>query len=193
MQTTVKTGFILFLMITSLSVFAQKKVQNFTVTRVIKAPAEKVWEVVGDDFGAISKSHPAIISSAYVGGSLTGGEGAERVCYFNEKKTKSTHEKQIEFDAENYRFKAKVYEANGIPMDPEYTYAIYKVESIDASTSKLVIEMNIRTKPAFMGAIGKGKFKKTIEGYALAVDHHVITGETVNKENFKEIQKKYAL
>lgn len=193
MQTTVKTGFILFLMMASLSVFAQKKVQNFTVTRVIKAPAEKVWAVVGEDYGAVSKSHPAIISSEYVGGSLKGGEGAERVCYLNEKKTKSTHEKQVEYDPQNYRFKAKVYEADGIPMDPEYTYAIYKVEKMGDNSSKLIIEMNIRTKPAFMGAMAKGKFKKTIEGYALAVEHHVLTGETVNKENFKEIQKKYTL
>lgn len=51
--------------------------------------------------------------------------------------------------------------------------------------------MTYRTTPAFMGWMAKGKFKKQIEDYLIAVEHHVLTGENVNKENFKQIKKKY--
>jgi len=40
-----------------------------------------------------------------------------------------------------------------------------------------------------MGGMVKGWFKKLIRDYAIAVDHHVRTGETVNKDNFKSIKK----
>ena len=82
-------------MILAFSVSAQKKVQTFTVSHVIKAPAEKVWAVVGEDYGAIAHSHPKIISSNYVGGTLKSGEGAERVCNFNKKGTRYLKEKQV--------------------------------------------------------------------------------------------------
>ena len=45
---------------------AQKKVQSFKLVHVIKAPAEKVWAVVGEDYGAIANSHPKIVRSDYV-------------------------------------------------------------------------------------------------------------------------------
>ncbi|MEO0340161.1 MAG: hypothetical protein AAF242_13220, partial [Bacteroidota bacterium] len=41
----------------------QKKVQNFQVSHVINAPADKVWAIVGEDYGAIANSHPKIVSS----------------------------------------------------------------------------------------------------------------------------------
>ena len=85
MKVPIKGGVLLISMVLSVSAFAQKKVQQFTVSRVIKAPANKVWAVVGEDFGAIAKSHPGIISSEYIGGTLKGGEGTERVCNLNEK------------------------------------------------------------------------------------------------------------
>ena len=47
-----------------------KKVQTFTVSHIIDAPAEKVWAIVGEDYGAIAYSHPKIVSSDYINGSL---------------------------------------------------------------------------------------------------------------------------
>lgn len=191
MNTIIKTGLFFALFLFSFSTFAQKKTQDFTVSQVIKATAEKVWAVVGEDYGAIANSHPGIVSSDYISGSLQGGEGAERVCYLNDKETKYTHEKQVSYDPENYSFTAQVFAAEGIPMDPDYTSATYRVEPIDANSSRLVIEMKIRTKPAVLGAMAKGKFKKTMQDYTLAVMHHVMTGEQVTKDNFKEIKKNY--
>lgn len=194
MKNVIKTVFALAITLLATSLVAQektKKVHAFSVERVINAPVQDVWKVVGEDFGAIANSHPQIVSSNYVQGTITYGEGAKRVCNFNEKGTKYVEEEQTSFDPANYTFIVKMYHANGIPMDPNSTYAIYKVIPIDENSSKLVISLGIRTKPAFMGAIAKGKFKQTMADYTLAVEHHVLTGENVNKENFKEIKKQY--
>ncbi|MEL6676271.1 MAG: SRPBCC family protein [Bacteroidota bacterium] len=186
------SGFSFLILLSSTSLLAQdKKTQSFTIERVIKAPAEKVWAVVGEDFGAIANSHPGIVSSSYLQGSLQGGEGVERVCNLNEAGTRYTHEKQVDYDPENYTFRAQVFYAEGVPVVPEYSYMRYKVERIDDQFSRLIMSMTYRTKPALMGTLAKGKFQKTIADYALAVDHHVRTGEVVNQDNFETIKAQY--
>lgn len=170
---------------------AQKKVQKFTISKVIKAPADKVWSVVGEDYGAIANSHPRIIRSNYINGSLKGGEGAERVCFFNKRGTKFVKEKQLNYDPKNYTFKNTIYQTGKFPLNEEYSYATYKVEPIDQQHSRFIFEMQYRTKPAFMGSFAKGSFKKLIRNYAIAIEHHIQTGEKVTKENFKKIKKEY--
>lgn len=170
---------------------AQKKVQTFTVSHIINAPADQVWVVVGEDYGAIAHSHPKIISSNYINGTLKAGEGAERVCNFNESGTRYLQEKQVNYDPDNYTFKNQVFQAGKFPVDPAHTFAIYKVEAIDATHSRFSFDMTYRTKPAFMGGMMKKNFLKLIEDYALAIEHHINTGEKVNKDNFKAIKKEY--
>ena len=169
-----------------------KKVHQFTIERIIQAPASKVWKVVGEDYGAIANSHPKIVSSEYNQGFITGGENAVRTCYFNEKGTKYLQETQLEFDAENYRFKVRMERTDGLPINADYSYGIYKVTPINDTSCTLAMTMVYRTKPAFLGGLAKGRFKKDIANYLLAVEHHVLTGENVSKENFKEIKKKYS-
>lgn len=180
------------LLFLSFPLLAQKKVQTFTVSHVINAPADKVWAVVGEDYGAIAHSHPKIISSDYINGTLKAGEGAERVCNFNESGTRFLKEKQVNYDPANYTFKNQVFQAGKFPVDPAYTYAIYKVEAIDARTSRFTFDMTFRTNPAMMGLMMKSNFKKLISDYAIAVEHHVNTGEKVNASNFKDIKKQVA-
>ena len=194
MKTILKTGWMFLLTLAFLQVNAQKtdkKVRSFTVTRVINAPVDKVWKVVGEDFGAIANSHPKIVSSQFNQGHITGGENATRTCNFNEDGSKFLQEKQVNFDAINHTFKVQIYRTSGIPLDSDYSYGIYKVEAINNSTSKLSMTMGVRTTPPFLSAIAKGSFKSDIADYLLAVEHHVLTGENVNKDNFKEIKKKY--
>ena len=66
-----------------------------------------------------------------------------------------------------------------------------KMIPVDANTTKFVFDMTYRTKPAFMGGMMKKSFKKLIQDYAIAIEHHVTTGENVNKDNFKRIKKAY--
>lgn len=193
MQSIVKISFLLALIIFLgfQPLLAQKKVKTFTISKVLPHSAEKVWAVVGEDYGAIAYSHPKIVYSEYINGSLKAGEGAERVCNFNDKGTQYLKEKMVNYDPVNKTFINKVYQAGKFPVDPEYTHAVYKVEPIDANSSRFIFDMQYRTKPAFMGGFMKGPFKKLINDYFIAIDHHVATGEIVTKENFKEIRKQY--
>lgn len=182
----------LFLFTLTAGVQAQKKVQKFSESKIIDLPAEKIWAIVGEDYGAIAYSHPAIVSSDYIEGTLKAGEGAERVCNFNEKGTKYLKEKMVDYNPESMSFTNTVYHAGKFPVDPEYTQAVYKVESLPNGQSKISFDMQYRTKPGFMGAMAKGKFKKLIRDYFIAIEHHARTGEKVTKENFKQIKKKYS-
>lgn len=170
---------------------AQKKVRTFKVEKILDLPADKVWAVVGEDYGAIANSHPAIVESHYINGSLKAGEGAERVCNFNDKGTRFLKEKMLEYKPEEMSFINQVYQAGKFPVDPEYTRALYKVEDLGDGRSKLSFDMQYRTKPAWMGGMMKRSFKKLINNYFIAIEHHARTGEPVNKENFKEIKKQY--
>ena len=169
----------------------QKKVQQFKVSKVIDLPADQLWAIVGQDYGKIAHSHPKIIASDYVDGSLQAGEGAQRVCYFNEKKTQYLKEKMINFSPEQMTFINKVYQAGKFPVDPDYTQAVYKIKDLGDGTSEFLFDMQYRTKPAFMGTMAKGKFKKLINDYFIAVEHYARTGEEVTQENFKRIKKQY--
>ena len=51
------------------------------------------------------------------------------------------------------------------------------------------MEMTFRTRPAFMGAMMKGAFRNLINDYAIAIEHHLRTGEAVTKDNFKSVKK----
>ncbi|MEO0775798.1 MAG: hypothetical protein AAF146_04520 [Bacteroidota bacterium] len=104
------------------TVQAQKKVITFRVEKVIPHPAEKVWAVVGEDYGAIANSHPKIIASDYVSGTLQAGEGAERVCYFNEKGSQFLKEKMTNYNPREMTFVNKVYQAGRFPVNPDYTF-----------------------------------------------------------------------
>ncbi len=168
-----------------------KKVQTFKVSKVIDIPANELWDVVGKDYGKIAYSHPKIIASEYVDGSLMAGEGAQRVCYFNEKQTQYLKEKMVNYAPERMSFTNKVYQAGKFPVDPDYTQAVYRIKDVGNGKSEFSFDMQYRTKPAFMGAMTKGKFKKLINDYFIAVEHYTKTGEAVTKENFKEIKKLY--
>ncbi|WP_152286991.1 SRPBCC family protein [Flavicella marina] len=192
MKNKINKTVVILALVLAVSAQAQKKVKTFTVSRVIPANIENVWQVVGEDFGAISNSHPQIVSSSYNQGSITyGGEGAERICNLNEDGTKYVKEKQLSFDRENHTFTVQLFHSEGIPLNPEYTKAVYTVKEIDQNNSEVFFDMTYRTTPAFMGWLAKGKFKKGIKDYLIAVEHHVITGENVNKDNFKQIKKNY--
>ena len=146
---------------------------------------------MGDDYGAIANSHPRIVHSEYLNGSLKGGEGAERLCNFNDSGTQYLKEKMVNYDPANKTFINKVYQAGRFPVDPEYTQAVYKVEAIDENTSRFTFDMQYRTKPSFMGGMMRKNFESLIQDYGIAITHHLNTGEKVTKENFKQIKKEY--
>ncbi|MEL7006831.1 MAG: SRPBCC family protein, partial [Bacteroidota bacterium] len=192
MRTLIKLTTFLFLTLsTFFALNAQKKVQKISMSKVIPVDAKTVWKIVGEDYGKIAHSHPKIVSSDYLEGSLVGGEGVERVCYFNEKETRFLKEKMIDFSPEAMTFTNTVSQAGKFPLDPALTRAVYSVEDLGDGTSRIGFDMQFRTKPGFMGGMMKGSFKKLINNYFIAIEHHAKTGEKVTKDNFKKIKKEY--
>ncbi len=179
----------------STTTFAQettKKVKTLSAEKILPFSAEKIWAILGEDYGAIAKSHPRIIESNYINGTLKAGEGAERVCYFNEKHTQYLKEKMIDYDPENFAFTNTIYQVGKFPLDYDNTRGYWKVVPITDNSSKIVFNGTLRTKPAFMGGMMKKQFTKLIEDYFIAIEHHLSTGEDVTKENFKSVKKQYA-
>lgn len=170
----------------------EKKLIGFTVERTIDAPATDIWQVIGNDFGAISKSHPLVVRSEYVDGALQGELGTERLCYFKENGSQMLREKIVDWRPAQMEFDAAIKETKKFPIDTGVTYFTMRVKPLSDNQSKLEMIMNYRTKPAFMGGMMKGNFTKRLEDYLLAIEHHVLTGEEVNVTNFKSIKKSYA-
>ncbi len=169
-----------------------KKLSTFNVKRVLPFSADKVWQAVAEDYGAIANMHPKIVSSSYIGGSLKGGEGVERICHFNEKGTQYLKEKMLDYNPGQMQFTNQVFQAGKFPLDPEVTRAVYTVKVLSDNSCELSFNMQYRTKPAMMGGMMRGKFRGLINDYLLSIEHHLATGEKVTKENFKRIKKQYS-
>jgi len=176
------------------SAFAQsmdRKTHHLEVERVLMHDAADVWAVLAVDYGRVARSHPRIIASEYVEGTLKGELGAERFCYFNDKHSKALREQIVAYDEEKYSFDNRILEAPGFPIDTDNTLATWTVTPLGKGKSKVSVVMDFRTRPAMMGAMAKGGFRNLLEDYMLSLDHHISTGESVTRENFKEIAKLY--
>ncbi len=168
-----------------------KKFKTVETSRDIPIPAETVWNLVAVDYGSIANSHPTIVSSAYVSGTLKGGKGAERKCYFDEKGKRMLHEKITEWNPEQMSFTQMIVDLKKFPLDNDNSKVTYSVEPVTDNSSRIKAVFHYRTKPAFMGGMVKGKFKSLLDSYFISVEHHLTTGENVTIENFKKIEKQY--
>ncbi|MEL6853456.1 MAG: SRPBCC family protein, partial [Bacteroidota bacterium] len=145
------------------------------------------------DYGAISNFSPYIYSSDYQNGSLKGEVGAERQCSFNEAGTQWVHERIADIDHQNRVMRNIPIKGAKLPLDYENTHAFYRVQDNGDGTSTASYEFQFRMKPAFMGLIAKGGFKKQLSGTLVGLKHYVETGEKVNPMNqkYKEIKDRY--
>ncbi len=197
MKTTMKTLVAsIVLAIFSISGFSQsmsKKYKTLKVETKINASAERVWEAMVLDYGEIANFSPYIYASNYISGSIKGEKGAKRKCSFNEKGTRWTHERIVEIDNSAMVMRNIVIDGEKFPLDMDNSQAFYRVKDNGDGTATASYEFQFRTKPAFMGTIAKGSFRKTLAGTLVGLKHYVETGEKVNAENgkYKEIKKKY--
>lgn len=193
MKATMKTWILgTFMFICSTVAFSQSMSKNHRIIKVeieIKASPDRVWEAMVLDYGEISNFSPYIYTSDYINGSLKSELGAKRKCSFNEKGTRWTHERIEEIDNENKVMRNIVTDAEKFPLDIDNSQSYYRVRDNGNGTSTASYEFQFRTKPAFIGAIAKGNFKKTLIG----LKHYVENGEKVNASNgrYKEIKKRY--
>lgn len=165
---------------------------TFRIEKEFDLPADKVWDVVGEDYGGIASSHPAIVSSSFLNGATLACEGAERLCNFNEEGTQYMKEKMVNYDPLNRSFTNQVFESAKFPIVPEKTRALYKVEDLGNGRSNLIFDMTYETRPAILAPLMKSTFRKLIKDYFVAIEYYASTGDAVTKKNFKDIKKQYA-
>ncbi len=168
-----------------------KKYRTFEVSRQLPFPAEKVWAAVAEDYGNIANTHPQVVKSEYAKGSLKGKKGAQRMCYFNEKGSRTLYEEITEWNPEKGYFVNRILVAKKFPVNADNTRATYFIKPTGPNSSEISMKMEFRTKPAFMGPMAEKKFKKLLLDYFIAVEHHLATGESVTSANFKEVKKMY--
>jgi hypothetical protein len=168
-----------------------KKTRHIQVTAEMPHSAAEVWGVLAEDYGRVADSHPRIVKSDYLRGSLKGELGAERSCWFNEKGSQVLNEQIVGWDPAEMTFQNRIVSREGFPIDPDNTLATYSVVAIDGGHSRVTIEMDFRTAPAMMGGMMKGSFENLLGDYLTAVDHHLRTGESVNRDNFAMVKSLY--
>lgn len=176
---------------------AQRMSKSYKTVKVginIDAPAEKVWQTMVLDYGAISNFSPYIYASGYENGSLKGEEGAERKCDLSADGKRWSHERIQNIDYKNMVMQNIIVAAAKMPLDINNSQAFYRVKDNGNGTSIASYEFQFRTKPSFMGGLIKGSFQKTLEGTLIGLKYYVETGEKVTPANgkYEEIQKEYA-
>ena len=171
----------------------KKKYHTISVSRTIQAPAARVWKAMVLDYGEISNFAPSIYASNYERGSLKGEVGAERKCEFNKKGTRWSHERLVEVDHQNMVARNRIIDAAKFPLNIDNTQAYYRVKDNGDGTSTASYEFQFRAKPAIMGLMMKGQFKKNLSDVLIGLEHYITTGEVVNAHtgNWKEVKKKY--
>lgn len=186
------------LLVATLGNYAQaqrmsKPYKTLIIERQIDAPANRVWEALVLDYGEISNFSPFIYASNYENGSLKGKEGAERRCNFNAKGTRWSHERIVDIDTEQRRMKNVIIDAQKFPLDLDNSYAIYYVSDNGDGTTTAGYEFNFRTKPAFLGSLAKGSFRKSLNETLIGLEHYLETGEHVTggSDNAKRVLKIY--
>ncbi len=182
---------IALVLLCSSQVFASKNLKTFTIKHQINAPIDKVWAVLGKDFGKVANSHHGFVSSSYQEGQTGYGEGAIRICYLNDKKSRYVVEKQVDLDDRNFTFVAEVIDGKGLPLATGTNRATYTLKALDNHTCELIIQVAMRSKPAIFSMIFSGKYKDWMEKFAIGLHHHVITDEIITAKKIKEIEKKY--
>lgn len=188
--------FILIAIMVTTFTFAQSMQKSFRTVHVelkINAPAERVWEAMVVDYGEISNFSPYIYTSEYTNGSLKGEVGAERKCNFNEKGTQWSKERIAAIDHQNMVMRNVVIDGAKLPLNFDNSQAFYRVKDNGDGTSTASYEFQFRTKPAFLGFIAKGGFKKQMSGTLVGLKHYIETGERVTggTDTYKEIKGKY--
>ncbi len=197
MKITIKSVFaVAILALFSTVATAQSMKKSFRTVKVemkINAPAERVWEAMVMDYGEISNFSPYIYTSEYTNGSLKGKVGATRKCNFNEKGTQWSHERIVDMDQENMVMRNLVFDGAKLPLNFDNSQAFYRVKDNGDGTSTASYEFQFRTKPAFLGFIAKGGFKKQMSGTLVGLKHYLETGErvTAGTDKYKEIKDNY--
>ena len=159
-------------------------------SEVIKAPAEKVWQVLFKQYGDIHIHNPGMISSAYLNEASEGPLGCVRHCQFNEKL--SLDEKITEVD-DLKRVKIDVTKHN-LPFIKSMS-ATYELSAVKTASGEAVTEVKMTSyvsfSPGFMKYLMRGQLGKGLVQHLFGMKYFIETGNTVGADNYAQVVKSY--
>lgn len=184
------TIIILYCTLVILPSYTHEDVRRIYVSMELNISADKVWEIVAVDFDNIQASHPKISKSIYVSAIKEGKVGAQRKIDLSEEGDEYMVEEIMKFNANEKIILIKCIQSVEVPIVPEITKSLFKIEDLGNDKSKISCLMYYQTSPAFLGGMLKGKLKTRILDYFIGIEHYALTGEIVNRTNFEEIKAK---
>lgn len=157
---------------------------SFKVETTVNTRLEEVWDLIYNRFGETALFNPNIEHSQFVTG-LKGEVGCERVCNLDPK---TFVREQIVSANPQKSFTVDIVDSN-MPMVEKMLVTLHLIPA--GEKTNVSITANYITKPAFMGTMVKGMFKKMLLKVLIGLKYHLETGNAVSKATFKPIFKQY--
>lgn len=151
----------------------------------VTAAKEQVWDLLFNRFGEVNLFNPLIEGSHHTTG--TPGEvGCERQCDLDAKN--SIHEKIVAARG-NDSFDIAIIKG-GLPMMGEMK-ATFDLVRLSGNKTRVELNIKVSTNPKFMIFLMKGMMKKMFKKMLIGLKYYMETGNTVNKNNIKEVENWY--
>ena len=162
-----------------------KKLREVTLEIIANKSKDLVWDLLFNRFGEVNVFNPLIEGSYHTTGQK-GKVGCERKCDIDSRN--SVHEKIVAARGQD-SFDVDIIEG-GLPM-MDTMKATFDLKELSANQTKVSFTMGYSTKPAFMGALMKGKMANMLFTMLVGLKYHLETGQFVTKGNIKGIIKDY--
>lgn len=147
--------------------------------REIAAPADAVWAAL-DDFGGISRMHPAVVRS-YLTGERASGVGAERRCDFDDSGDRHIYERIVGYDPDARTLRISAFAGTFRPPVRDVE-AIMQVEDLGGDRSRLTMRMDLDgnvLQRAMAATVVRRKLAPMLDAVLAGTDVHVTTGREV--------------
>ena len=154
---------------------------------VIKAPKERVWEVLFSEYGDIHVHNPNMQASHYMHGAERGELGCVRHVEFSDKL--SLEEKITEF--EEYQSVTMVATEHNLPFLREMS-ATYELSDLGNGATELKMTSYASTFPGFMIYLMRGQLGASLRKHLFGMRYYIETGKTVSMEDYDEVFNGYA-
>jgi hypothetical protein len=159
--------------------------KSFSLEVTVNTTREKVWETIYTRFGDIHVFNPNLDGSHCTAGT-TSEVGTVRQCNLDSKTF--IQEKILSVD-DMKGFTIDLVDGN-MPLLNQLQ-ASFKLETVTASRTKVILSARFNTKPFFMAALMKGAFKKKMSDMLVGLKYYLETGNKVSKRTFKPIARQY--
>ena len=120
---------------------------------IIKATPDKVWKILAEDFGEISKWASGVNASEGFGESIQGSSCSERACEISATGFSDTKERITVFDKESHTLQYTLF--HGLPGFVKDAFNTWELSPTNKSTTMITATTEMRAT-GIMGRLMKG-------------------------------------